>query len=99
MKKTRFLALSDEKEEEKVVQKKNSHKRKLVNDFDGVGDINDDGDDDDLIGVTTRSKLLKGVDEIKKVNVSPKKATKNAKNWKIDIRTSLTLAKHRLKKN
>lgn len=86
------MALSDEEEEEEAVVKKKSYKRKLVNDFDRVAD-----DDDGLIGVTTRSKLLKGDDEVKKVSVSPEKATRKAKNVKTDIRTSPRLAKRGLK--
>lgn len=90
VKRRRFLALSDEEEEEEeevVVKKKKSYKRKLMNDFDRVAN---DNDDDDLIGVRTRRKLLKGDDVIK--NVSPEK-TKNAMNEKAEIRTSPRLAK------
>lgn len=92
VKRRRLLALSDEEEEDEVVVKKTSYKRKLVNDFDRVAD-----DDDGLIGVTTRSKLLKGDDKIKEVIVSPEKSTKKAKNVKTDIRTSPRLAKRGLK--
>lgn len=90
-KRRRLLALSDEEEEEEVVEKK-SYKRKLVNDFDAVAD-----DDDGLIGVTTRSKLLKGDDEVKEVSVSAEKTTKKAKNMMTDIRTSPRLARRELK--
>ncbi|KDO53905.1 hypothetical protein CISIN_1g037255mg [Citrus sinensis] len=91
VKRRRLLALSDEEEEEEVVEKK-SYKRKLVNDFDAVAD-----DDDGLIGVTTRSKLLKGDDEVKEVSVSAEKTTKKAKNMMTDIRTSPRLARRGLK--